>query len=145
MYSEAEVVSLLRLEICTPCAERRPDGSCGLKDPSRCQLNQRLPMVATVLMDAKWGSRSRFSAIREALCSTCPRPVIEGRCALRDQVSSEIVIATLLQPYSARHVPQDKREGSPSMVVDALERAIDAVSRRIGTADARELINQHDG
>ncbi len=145
MYSETEVVSLLRLELCTPCTERRPDGSCGLKEPARCQLNQRLPMVATVLMDAKRGSRSHFPAIREALCSTCPRPVIEGSCALRDQVSSEIVIETLLQPLSNHHAPQGWKEGSPSMVVDALERAIEVVNRRLKTSDARELIEQHDG
>jgi hypothetical protein len=145
MYSETEVVSLLRLELCTPCAERRLDGSCGLKEPARCQLNQRLPLVAAILMDAKRGPRSHFPAIREALCSTCPRPVIEGSCALRDQVSSEIVITTLLQPLSNQHAPQDWREGGPSMVVDALERAIDIVSRRPRTSDARELIEQHDG
>lgn len=31
------------------------------------------------------------------------------------------------------------------MVVDALERAIEVVNRRLKTSDARELIEQHDG
>ncbi|MBV6433400.1 MAG: hypothetical protein IANPNBLG_03578 [Bryobacteraceae bacterium] len=134
MFSEAEVVSLLRLELCTLCDERRPDGSCGLKDPACCQLNQRLPLVAAILTNEKRGSPSHFPAIREALCSTCPRPVIEGSCAIREHVSSEVVIATLLQPFSTRYVPLAPAPASPSMVVDALERAIDAVSRRIGAA-----------
>lgn len=121
-----DVRAALCREICGICGEGQANGECRLRDEERCRPIRYLPQVAKAIVSVKGdGAKAYFPAIREELCTTCPRLEAEGGCELRDRVPAAMVIATFLQvpslTFSGRH-----KSSNPSLVIEALEHTIDA-------------------
>jgi hypothetical protein len=114
-------------ELCGLCAERPADGKCHLAARGECSVHARLHLVATAIHTASNGSLGQiFRAIREQLCSTCPRRAPDGACIFRNQVADAMVIEALLRPPMLSSAVLNT---GTAPVSGAVERAINQVGR----------------
>jgi hypothetical protein len=81
-----ELEAIVRERICRVYTGRKVDGTCGLEDPSSCALFRLFPQVARAVQSVNSDDINDYiRAIREHVCSTCPRDV-DGECESRRQV-----------------------------------------------------------
>lgn len=94
-----EIQDALEADLCGLCAERPSDGRCRIAACHECGAYERLRSVATAILSASDGNAGQiFQAIRAKLCSTCPRPMPDGTCVFREEVTDAMVIEVLLRP-----------------------------------------------
>lgn len=131
-----ETEDALEAELCGLCAERPADGRCRLAARRECIMHTRLHSVATAILSATNGSLGQiFRAIREQLCSTCPRPAPDGTCIFRNQVTDTMVIAALLRPPVLSSAASNS---GTDPVTGAIERAISQVGTQGLTVPAHQ-------
>lgn len=85
--SPAELEAIVRKKICSVCADRSVDGTCGLEEPSSCALFQLFPQVAKAIQSVDSNAVEDYlRVIRRDVCTVCIEQAAGGGCELRRQV-----------------------------------------------------------
>ncbi len=82
-----ELEAIVRNRLCSVCAERTVDQTCGLEESEHCSLFELFPLVAQAILATESEAIEPYvEAIHENVCAVCVDQRLDGTCPRRDEV-----------------------------------------------------------
>ena len=99
----------IRAKVCGVCLDQRDDGTCGLTRRT-CAIERHLPRLADVLARVHSTRMEDYEdAVRAQICTACPEPDADGRCALREHADCALLAYLPLVLDAIDSVNEDER------------------------------------